>query len=77
MANEKKAPENTSGTPNPYKSNPYKHSKAAEPVGMVIGNLDPALREALGLPQEYASVGIVTSTEKKASILFGADEAVK
>lgn len=57
--------------------NPYKHNGSAEPIGMVIGNLDPALREALGLPEDMASIGIVTSTEKKASILFGADEAVK
>ena len=57
--------------------NPYKHTGSSEPFGMVIGNLDPALREALGLPEDTASVGIVTSNEKKASILFGADEAVK
>ncbi len=67
---------NTSDQPvnNP---NPYKHSGANEPFGMAIGNLDPALREVLGLPEDQASVGIVTSKEKTASILFGADEAVK
>ena len=57
--------------------NPYKHTGSDEPFGMVIGNLDPALREALGLPEEIASIGIITSNEKKTSTLFGADEAVK
>ena len=48
-----------------------------EAFGYVIGNLDPALREALGLPEECASVGIVTSKKKSASLIFGADEAIK
>lgn len=57
--------------------NPYKHPGANEPIGIVIPNLDPALREALGLPGQIASVGILTSTENNMSTLFGADEAVK
>ncbi len=48
-----------------------------EPFGYVIGNLDPTLREMLDLPEECASIGIVSSKKKSASVFFGADEAVK
>ena len=64
-------------TNNPINQNPYKHSGPGEPFGMVIGNLDPTLREALGLPEECASVGIVTSEKRRPDIYFGADEAIK
>lgn len=56
---------------------PYLHPGPSKPFGYVIGNLDPSFRETLGLPEECASVGIVTSKDKSADILFGADEAVK
>ena len=68
---------NSKATPKPTNQNPYKHSGSGQPFGMVIGNLDPTLREALGLPEECASVGIVTSEKRRPDIYFGADEAIK
>ena len=46
-------------------------------IGLVIGNLDPTLREALGMPEEAASVGIVSSKKSSLKNIFGADEAIK
>ena len=49
----------------------------SEPFGYVIGNLDPTLRDMLGLPEECSSIGIVSSKKRSSSMLFAADEAVK
>lgn len=46
-------------------------------IGLVIGNLDPTLREALGMPEETTSVGIVSSKKSSLKNIFGADEAIK
>lgn len=49
----------------------------SDTFGLVIGNLDPQLREALGLPEDCASIGIVSSKRRNAGPIFGADEAIK
>ncbi len=62
---------------NPYLIRPNGRGGDPEAFGYVIGNLDPALREALGMPEECASVGIVTSKKRSSTLIFGADESVK
>lgn len=49
----------------------------SQPFGYVIGNLDPTLRDMLGLPEDCASIGIVSSRDKSSAVIFGADESVK
>ena len=51
--------------------------KKSDSVGIVIGNLDPTLREALGFPEDCSSVGIVSSRKSSLNNIFGADEAIK
>ena len=62
---------------NPYRIKGRSGVGDPEAFGYVIGNLDPALREALGMPEDCASVGIVTSKKRSSTLIFGADESVK
>ena len=55
----------------------HKDSRNPDTIGIVIGNLDPTLRETLGYPEDCPSVGIVTSRKSSLKNLFGADEAIK
>ena len=45
--------------------------------GWVIPNLDPAIAEAMGIPGQYRSVGILTSRAAALPVCVAADEAVK
>ena len=45
--------------------------------GWVIPNLDPAIAEAMEIPAQYRSVGIITSRSASMSVCVAADEAVK
>lgn len=55
----------------------HKDPRNPDTVGIVIGNLDPTLREALGFSEDCSSVGIVTSKRSSLKNIFGADEAIK
>ena len=68
---------NKKETENPYLIKGRSGPGDPEAFGYVISNLDPVLREALGMPEECASVGIVTSKKRSSSLIFGADESVK
>ncbi len=55
----------------------HRDPRNPDTIGLVIGNLDPTLREALGMPEETTSVGIVSSKKSSLKNIFGADEAIK
>lgn len=55
----------------------YVGTAAGHTIGMVIANVDPTVRALLRIPEQYASLGILTSRIGAAAQAFSVDEAAK
>lgn len=55
----------------------YVGTAAGHTIGMVIANLDPAIRSLLQLPEQFSAIGILTSRVGAAAQAFAVDEAAK
>ncbi len=55
----------------------YVGTAAGHTIGMVIANLDPAVRALLKIPDKYSSIAILTSRIGAAAQALAIDEAVK
>lgn len=62
---------------NDLKSTEYVGTAAGHTIGMVIANLDPVVRLLLRIPEQYPSIGILTSRVGAAAQAFSVDEAAK
>ncbi len=55
----------------------YVGTAVGNTVGLVIANLDPQLRENIGMNNEYRSIGFVSTRVGAAAAIWAADDAVK
>ena len=55
----------------------YVGTAAGHTIGMVIANVDSTVRALLRIPEQYASLGILTSRIGAAAQAFSVDEAAK
>ena len=58
-------------------TNEFIGTAAGHTIGMVIPNIDPEVRTLLKIPEQYSSLGILTSRTGAAAQAFSVDEAAK
>ena len=58
-------------------TNEFIGTAAGHTIGMVIPNIDPEVRTLLQIPEQYSSLGILTSRTGAAAQAFSVDEAAK
>ena len=58
-------------------TNEFIGTAAGHTIGMVIPNIDPEVRTLLKIPEQYSSLGILTSRTGAATQAFSVDEAAK
>ena len=58
-------------------TNEFIGTAAGHTIGMVIPNIDPEVRTFLKIPEQYSSLGILTSRTGAAAQAFSVDEAAK
>ena len=57
-------------------TNEFIGTAAGHTIGMVIPNIDPEVRTLLKIPEQYSSLGILTSRTGAAAQAFSVDEAL-